>query len=139
MGPGFLLLIELFSTAYQLTLAPPAKIAPSRPTTATISFFIATTPKLQIPRKPRRGLPLVGLTVSSPLPGVNRSTGCPAAPSVANGRSLKIELDGVGGRFGTRLDLQLPVDIAQVRLDGALAETKSVGDGLVSLALDDHF
>src|SRR6267143_2466355 len=29
---------------YQVTLAPPATIAPSRPATITISFFIATTP-----------------------------------------------------------------------------------------------
>src|ERR1700687_1853137 len=48
---GFLLL-----ETYQLTLAPPAKIAPSRPTTTTSSFFLSTTPQM-IPRQPRRGLP----------------------------------------------------------------------------------
>ena len=123
---------------YQLTLAPPAKIAPSRPTTTTSSFFIATTPNSNSAKAAQRtslGVP----TLPSPVPGVNLPAGRVAALLGANERSLEVQLDGVRGRFGPRLDLQLAVDIAQVRFDGPLAEPESVGDGFVSLTLDDHF
>jgi hypothetical protein len=128
----------LSDSVYHWTPALPAKIAPSRPTTSTTNFFIATTPNSDSAKAAQR-TSLGGPTLPFPSPGVNLSPGHPTALLGANERSLEIKLDGVRGGFGPRLDLELPVDIAQVRLDGALAETKPVGDGFVSLALDDHF
>src|SRR4029077_14849093 len=98
---------ELRVSVYGVMLAPPAKIAPSRPTTTTSSFFMSTTP-IMIPRKPRRGLPLVRLTLPPPASAVNRSRGHPVRP-VGSERTfvLEVELDGVRGSLGPRLDLQL--------------------------------
>ena len=82
---------------------------------------MSTTPKSDSAKAAQR-TPLVQFTLPSPASGVNLSAGYLAALLGANERSLQVELHGVSGSLGPRLDLQLAVDVPQVRLDGPLAE-----------------
>src|SRR5256886_15467254 len=44
----------------------------------------------------------------------------------------------LGGCLRPCLDPQLAVDVAQVRLDGALAQSQAIRDRLIAFALDDR-
>src|SRR5438094_3418412 len=114
-------------------------MAPSRPTTTTINLFIARPPpRKDSPKAAQRTL-LVLTTVAPAGGGVNLSTGRRTALLVANRcLFLNVELDRVGRRLGTSPDLQLPVNVLQVRLDRPFAQAEPARDGLVARALDHH-
>src|SRR5712692_6657479 len=112
-------------------------MAPSRPTTTTIIFFIATTPTSRFPES--RAEDSLGFTKVPPSKApVNLSPGRQTVPLGANVCTLNVELDRLCCRLGASSHLEFAVDVPQMGFDGALAQAQAVGDRLVAHALHHH-